>query len=71
MYDRCTLWKFKSFLGRRSPYRVRPSKGVKNRVWQSVALENTLEKAFKRTTFESVRIIIFLLIGVLFRISWY
>ncbi|VDK24924.1 unnamed protein product [Taenia asiatica] len=38
---------------RRSPDRVRSGKGVKNRVWQSVALENTLEKAFKGTVLES------------------
>ncbi|KAL5103571.1 hypothetical protein TcWFU_006787 [Taenia crassiceps] len=45
-------------LCRHSPGRVRPSKGVRNRVWQSVALENTLEKAFKSTTFDSDRLVL-------------
>nr|CDS15020.1 phosphorylated adapter rna export protein [Echinococcus granulosus] len=40
-------------LCRHSPEQVRPSKGVRNRVWQSVVLENTLENAFKSTALES------------------
>ncbi|VDM33362.1 unnamed protein product [Hydatigera taeniaeformis] len=35
-----------------SPSPVRPSKGARNRIWQSVVLENTLEKAFKSTALE-------------------